>query len=241
MLDSFPVGPPLPSINYFIKFILKKITTHPLIINPPIRHPLTNERVFIDRWRTYSGIEFGSGITCAIFPHSTPTDGLSLPKPGETSNSVLFEESDLGSDYDHAIYHVALKLHMNEYKLGNKEDDLDLITVPIDAAIHPSQQGFESNQTREIDIEINPGLMVISDFLELIRLAILDKAHPVNLPLIPRSIQVLYFNIKEGPWEKDKHIYFQEGEMLIRIDLKVSKGWRDKFNTGIQRLDININ
>ena len=241
MLDSFPVGPPLPSINYFTKFILRKVSTHPLIINPPIRHPMTNERVFIDRWRLYSGIEFGDGVTCAIFPHSTPTDGMALPKPGETSNSVLFEESDLGSDYDNAIYHIALKLHLNHYKLGNKESDLNLITVPADAAIHPSHQGFESNQTREIDIEINPALMLISDFLELMRLAILDRAHPVNLPLIPRNIQVVYFNVKEGPWERQKNIYFQEGEMLIRIDIKVSKGWRDKFNTGIQRLDITIN
>jgi len=241
MLDSFPVGPPVPSINYLVKFLLRKVSTHPLIINPPIRHPITNERVFIDRWRTYAGIELGEGITCAIFPHSSPTDGMALPKPAETSNSVLFEESDIGNDYDNAIYHIALKLYLNQYKLGNKEQDLNIITVPVDAAIHPSQQGFESDRTRQIDVEINPSLMVISDFLELVRLAIVDRSHPVNLPYIPRNIQVLYFNLKEGPWERQRNIYFQEGEMLIRIDIKVSKGWRDKFNTAIQRLDITIN
>lgn len=241
MLTTFPVGPPIPSVNYLIRFILRKISTHPLIINPPIRHPLTKERVYINRYKLYSGLVVADGITCAIFPHSTPTDGLSLPTPSHTSTSTLFEPSDMGSDYVNAIYHIALRLHSNEYKLGNKEIDKSVLTVPIDAVIHPSQSGFESYETREIDIEINPSLMVISDFLELIRLAILDRQHTINFPYTPRNIQVLYFNIKEGPWEKQKNIYFQEGEMLIRIDINVSTGWRDKFNTSLSQIQVNLN
>ena len=241
MLNTFPVGPPRPSVNYLVKYVLRKVSTHPLVINQPIRHPLTKERVFINRYKLYSGLVISPGITCAIFPHSTPTDGLSLPKPSDTSTSALFENSAVGNEYVNATYHIALKLYTNEYKLGNKEVDKNIITVPIDAAIHPSQSGFEKYGSKEIEIEINPGLMVISDFLELIRLAILDKEHNIDYPYTPKNIQVLYFNIKEGPWQKGDDIYFQEGEMLVRVDITISTGWRDKFNTNINQVSINMN
>jgi hypothetical protein len=244
MLDSYPITTAVPSLPFLCRYIFRLLSTHPLIINPPIYHPVTGERVYIKGYKLFNGIETNLGLYCSIFPHSTPTDGISLPKPADTSTSVLFEPQ--GNGYDLAVYHIALKLHYNFSILGNKETNNDLIAVPLDAAIHPSQTPYAREGSRELELYYSPSLYIIGEYLELIRLAILDKEHTFSMPSvfrtsdIPRNIQVLYFNLKTPPWEKDKALYFHEGEILIRIDSILSKEWKSQFEVPTASFQVSV-
>lgn len=242
MVNSFPVGPPLPSLSYLCEYLYRHIATHPLIVKPVVFHPITGDRIYIDKYRLYNGIEITeSGLTCSIFPHSTPTDGLSLPKPQDTSVSVLFDNEEyLGNQVERAIYHVGLKLHLMESMLNIEHPSQAMRTIPIDAVIDPSQNLLTNMGNKEVSLEINPSSYVLSNYLELIRIALLDKQHTVELPYSPSNIQVLYFNLKEGPWEKSRKLLFHEAEMLIRIDSVLGRGWRDRFNTPIESINVDL-
>jgi len=238
MIGTFPVGPPLPSLPYLCEYFFRLIGNHPLIANPVVRHPLTDERVYIERYKLYNGIETEEGLACSIFPHSTPTDGLSLPKPAEVSTSALFGSGDdptLGVTVEDVIYHIGIKLHYACNIKGNLHPSDPFRTLPVDAAIHPSHELKYDIGTKVVPVNINPGIYIIGEYMELIRLAIHDRNNAdvkrlMDVPYHPKRVEVLYFNLKTAPWEKDRSVYFHEGEILIRIDDKVSKGWRSRFN-----------
>lgn len=251
-------NPPIPltssrvSLYNLCLYLYRKIATHPLIIAPLVRDPISGEVVFIDRYKFKNGIEIPhSKLCCSIFPHSSPTDGLALPKPAETSLSTLFDslnkDAGIGSDYDYGIYHIAVKLHYNTQTIFIPHPDESLKVVPADAMVHYSQEGYTNNNAyRKVELDLNPALPVLSDYLELVRLAILDKQQPVDYPIPVRNISVAYFNLKDAPWEKNKSIYFSEAEILVRLDILVGREWRynlsnpnnnicSTFNVGITK------
>lgn len=238
--NSFPVGPPRPSIMYLCQYIYRKLSTHPLLINPPVSHPLTGETIYLNRYKLYNGVDLKEGLGCSIFPHSTPTDGLSLPRPTETSSSVLFETKDLNNQNDLAIYHIGIKLHYATSILGVEHPIDEFKTVPAEAVIDPSQELFTNNNTKTIELSINVASYILSDYLEILRLAVLDRDQQIDMPFIVRNLQVPYFNLKSGPWEKDRNVYYNEAEMLIRYDTTISKGWRDRFNVRTSNINVSI-
>jgi len=229
--------PPIPltsskaSLYNLCLYIYRKIVTHPLIIAPLVRHPLTNEVVFIEKYKFKNGIELDDQkLCCSIFPHSTPTDGLSLPKPAETSLSTLFRQENIGDTYDIGTYHIAVKLHYNIQSVLISHPDETLSVVPNDAQVHYSQEGYVNyNSYKKVQLDLNPALPILSDYLELIRLAILDREHVVDYSVPVRYINVLYFNFKDGPWEKDKGVYFLEAELLLRLDINIGREWRQNL------------
>jgi hypothetical protein len=225
---------------YLCQYIYRKISTHPLIINPPISHPLTGETIYLERYKLYNGIDLNEGLGCSIFPHSTPTDGLSLPRPTETSSSVLFETKDINNKNDTAIYHIGIKIHYSSSILGVEHPIEEFKTVPQEAVIDPSHELFTNNRDKTVRLDINVASYILSDYLEIMRLAILDQEQQVDMPFIPRNLQVPYFNLKSGPWEKDRNVYYHEAEMLIRYDTVVSKGWRERFNIPTRNINLNI-
>lgn len=243
MVTSFPVGKLQPSLSYYIRYLFRHIITHPLIIKPVIYDEISGERIKIAKYRFFNGIEIKENqLVCSIFPHSTPTDSYALPKPNETSTSVLYETENLGSSTSKAIYHIALKLHyVYNFGLGIDYPDILYRTTNIDSVIDPSQDLLVNNtETEVVNLVFNPATSIISDYLELLRLVILDKKHLIGWPFAPTYLNVLYINVKEGPWEKDKKLLFHEGEMLLRLDRNVSNEWRGRFNEPIQDIRFDF-
>lgn len=233
------VSAPIPSLTSITRLLYKYVANHPLIINPPIFHPLSKERVRIDRYKLFNGVELQDGLTCSIYPHYQ--DPPTPPDPSSKNVSALYMPYNLGSEgNDHAVFHVCIKFHFASLILGNKLDDLDLIRVPIEAVTHPSQILLTSTASKDVDLYINPGSDIIGDYLELIRLVIEDPVHKVAYQPLTEidSIELIFVNLRALPWEKKREIYYHEGEALIRIDSYVSRGWRDKFLSKVK--DINL-
>lgn len=231
-MDTFSPHIPLTtgraSLYNLCLFLYRKIATHPLINAPLVRHPLTNEVISIDKYKLKNGIEMDdSRLCCSIFPHSTPTDGLSLPKPAETSLSTLFHQKDIGDEFDNGIYHIGIKLHYNTQTIFIPHPDETLKEVPYESQVHHSQEGYiNEDRYKNVKLDLNPALPILSDYLELVRLAILDKQHLGDYPVPVRNINVMYFNLKEAPWEQNRSIYFSEAEILVRLDISVGRDWR---------------
>lgn len=234
-MDTFK--PPIPlttsrvSLYNLCIYLYRKIATHPLIVAPLVRDPFTDEVITIEKYKFKNGMEFeDTKLCCSIFPHSSPTDGLSLPKPAETSLSTLFHQQDIGPDFDNGIYHIAIKLHYNTQSIFIPHPDETLKVVPSDATVHYSQIGFTNNNAyKKVQLDLNPALPVLSDYLELVRLAVLDKEQVVDYPVPVKNLNVMYFNLKDAPWEKGKNVYFSEAEILVRLDIVVGREWRQNL------------
>jgi hypothetical protein len=234
------VSSPIPSITYLTKSLYKYIANHQLIINPPVFHPLTGERVYIDRYKLFNGIELQKGLTCSVFPHYQ--DPPTPPDPSSKNVSALYLPHNLGPDgNDHAVFHVCIKFHFTNVILGNKVEDPLLITVPLEAVTDPSQILLTSTATKQVELYINPGSDIIGNYLELIRLVIEDPIHrSIYQPLVEvDSIELLFTNLRAVPWEKKREIYFHEGEALIRIDSYVSRGWRNRFLNRVKEVNLH--
>jgi hypothetical protein len=232
---------PVPSLSYLNKALFKYIANHPLIINPPVFHPITKERVEIERYKLFNGIELESGLACSIFPHYQ--DPPTAPDPSSHNVSALFSPHNLGPDgNDQAVYHFVIKFHYSNLILGNQVEGDDITLVNREAATHPNQILLTSFSKKNVELQINPGADIIGNYLEILRLVIEDPIHKaVYQPFIEvDSIELLLINLRSVPWEKKKEIYFHEGEALIRIDSYVSRGWRDKFLHKIKDINLHV-
>lgn len=249
-MDVLALSNVYPSSWYMCKYILRKICLHPLIINPPIYHPVTGEKVFIEKYRMYNGIYLESDkLAISIFPHSSPTDSKSLPQPNETSLSCYFDEEELlGNKEVKATYLIAVKLHYNTLKVFQpypttkdllpSQDNLTI--VPKSAPTVKRELYIQETGTKDIDLEVNPALAILSDYSELVRMAILDSNYPADIGPKPGEFVVKYFNIKDSPWEKDRDIYFQEAEMLLIVDLRKRRMWENNLTQSIECFNINV-
>lgn len=234
-----PVSSPVPSLTSLVYLLFRYISKHPLIISPPVFHPLTGERVYIQRYKLFNGIELQQGLSCSIFPHYQ--DGVTPPEPNTTNVSAIYEPHDLGTQsQDRAVYHLVVKFHYANSILGNKVEDPYLIQIPVEAVTHPDQILLTSAATKAIDLYINPGSDIIGNYLEILRLVIEDNTHKrAYYPLIDiKSFEVSFVNLKSVPWEQKKEIYFHEGEALIRMDAFISRGWRDNFFSTIKNINL---
>lgn len=239
MLDL--VTSPVPSLSYLNKALYKYIANHPLIINPPVFHPLTQERVHIEKYKLFNGIELESGLICSIYPHYQDPPGA--PDPSSHNVSALYTPHNLGPDgNDHAVYHFVVKFHYSNMILGNRVEDRDLIDVPLEAVTHPNQILLTSTARKDVELYINPGSDIIGNYLEILRLVIEDPLHRAAYQPMTEvdSIELLLINLRSVPWEKKREIYFHEGEALIRIDSFISRGWRNRFLHKIEDFNLNV-
>jgi hypothetical protein len=234
-----------PSIWYMCKHLLRKISTHPLILNPPIISIENGKTVHIEKYRLHNGIFLEpQKLALSIFPQSYPTDSLALPRPSETGVSAFIDEEYefTRGGQDKLTYLIGIKLHYNTLKILQTYKETNLAKVPITAPTSITQQFLQPVGEKILDLDINPALPILSEYCELIRLAILDSNNPVNIGEgVPGIFTVKYFNIKEGSWEKDKNIYFQEAELLVMVDLLVTKTWRNNMTPKIECFSIQTN
>lgn len=172
-----------------------------------------------------NGVELKEGLACSIFPHSSPTDSYALPSPTETSVSALFTNESF-DDYDTAIYHISIKLHYATTTVFVPHPNKELSKIRGIRGVGPLSRYYDNDsKEEEVGLDLNPSLIIVGDYMELVRYAILDRTHTVDLPIPFNKIEVRYFNFKDAPWEKGRNIYFTEGEILLRLDTKISRIW----------------
>lgn len=232
-----------PSAWYICKHLLRKISTHPLILNPPIKSIDTGETIHIEKYRLLNGIYLEpEKLALSIFPQSYNADSLSLPRPSETGVSAYIDEEYEMGGQEKITYLIGIKLHYNTLKILKTYKETNLTKVPLSAPTSITQEFLQPVGEKVIDLDINPGLPILSEYCELIRLSILDGTNPVNLGMgVPGRFAVKYFNIKEGSWEKNDNVYFQEAEILVMVDLLINKTWRNNMTPKIECFSIQTN
>lgn len=219
------VGPPAPSMTYIKWYIFLLLVRHPLLISPP------GGLEKIARWRMYNGIELREGLTCSVYCHANLNEREALPRPDSQSISVYYVPDGVGrEDTDEVTYSVAIKLHYKQLVLGNESSNRELLTVPVEAALHPNEWLHTSDAVREVELWTNPSMDLLGHYMGLIRLALLDPIAKGSVSGPEFNIEVMYENHKDKPWEAETNMLYQESEMLVQITTYVSRGWRDRWN-----------
>lgn len=229
-----------PSVWYMCKYVLRKIITHPLIIKPNVVNIDTGEPVYIEKFKIYNGLHLDpESLALSIFPQSQPGDGFGLARPNEMGVSAFIDDFEVGQNQEKITYLIGVKLHYNTIKISNKYTETSLAKVPRDVPLSIRQEFLTEIGERTIDLEINPALPILSEYCELIRLALLDQRnYPMLGEGIPGTFQVKSFNIKEGRWEEKKNIYFQEAEMLVMVDMLINRNWASNLDPTIECFKI---
>jgi hypothetical protein len=220
-------SPPLPSISYLIYEVYRYIANHPLVINPPVYNILTKEQIKIDTYRLFlNGIALDEGLTCSIFP--LYKDGEAPPEPTTTAASSLFKPYHLSNTYDEVTYHIVVKLSYPYLSINTELKEPYYTEVPLEAPHNNTQTLLTSLARKSNKVYISIGIDIISQFLEVIRLCVEDITHKSRFgPFSIKSMEPVYINIHATPWQTGDSVYFQTGELLLKINAFISRQWRD--------------
>lgn len=244
-MQSAPkIGPPVPSLTYVKYYIYALLVRHPLIISPPIYHPLTGEQVKITKWRLISGKELSDQLTCSVFNASNLGESFSMIPPNNWnagSCSVSYENKEMGVGTYEDVYYINIKLHMTGMKIGNRSTDPNLITIPKEAVTHPDQWLHTKRSTQEVELWIDPIDDILGDYLGLLRIVVTDLPHRyIQGPLILNSIEPLYGNLRSIPWDKEDGMIWREADMMLRVTTRTASGWRDRFNCAVRGINVTL-
>lgn len=231
------VGPPVPSLTYITKAMLEFVSNHPLIVNTPVYNPETGQQVLIDRYKSFAGLSFDEGLTCSIFPYYPGSDTALSPPQGNRV-AAIYEPYNLGENEDFVIYYLVINLQHNSLMVP--VDNGNVLTVPTESPIHPSQVSLTSNLTKNVPLIINPSVEILGDYLEILRLVVSDPVHKRYMPIRVKSFEAIYGNLKPGRWETQKNVYFHEAELLVRLDGFIGRGWRDKFLLPVNEVNVSL-
>lgn len=226
--------PPIPNLAILCRCLIQYIASHPLVISPVVVHPLTGEKVYINAYRNFDGIEVRSGLTCSVFAYAGSSGGI--PTPNSMSTSAVFAPYDIGSGMDECRFHLVIKYSYNEVILGKTTE----MQIPASAVFGVGQRLLTSNTNRNVTLEINPGIEIIQNYLSVTKIIIDDVIHKRDFPIPANSFEVVSFNVKSKRWEEDDTIYFQEGVAMTLFQAHMAKGWRDDLlPLYAQRQNIN--
>lgn len=208
---------PSPNLNDVTINLFRYIANHPLIIKPMIYHPLTSENIVIDKYRLYDGYSLDNGLVCSIYAN--------YPQ-----RATEFETYDLGSNgSDMATFFIRVKFSYNEIVLGNVETNKNIIEVPAWVDYGIGQNLLTSSSKKSVNLEINPGIQIIQEYLQLLKYVIDEAQTNKDFPLPIHSIVMESQWVKTNRWDEEDTIYFQEGQALINISAYISRGWKDKL------------
>jgi hypothetical protein len=222
------LGPPTPNLKDLGRGIYLYIANHPFIISSNVHHPITKEIIHVNKFRLWDGQVLENGLVCSIY--------ADYPK-----EAALFEPWELGENgHDKATFFFKVKYSYNEVILGNQETNKKYTEVPEWAQYGLGQNLLTSNTKKNVILEINPGIEIIQEYLQLTKYIIDDIRHKKDFPLPISSIEMLSQSVKTKRWEEGDTIYFQEGQALLRIDAYISRAWRDRTNP-LYTSQTNIN
>jgi hypothetical protein len=217
-----------PSSYYIARILQQYLASHYLFYNPIVTNGATGNIVGIDQWRLYEGFPLNTDLLyCTVTPlmlsnyaspHSNSAtavyDAYNLSKHGYTQSTfyskITFEFLSSWAPGDNIdTYEIAIKKVWDETK--NHPDG----TVPITG---------ETTTT----VDYNPYIEVISEYLEITRLAINDieqqKFYLKNLNV--HNIICNHSGLLSGPWEQNKNLLSHKGYVMIQTLAYVPTQWR---------------
>lgn len=228
------------SLYYFL-------VNHPLLNNGLVKHTLTQEPIEISQYRLMGGFPLNDGLTCSIYPLFNEDN---LTSPATINTSVLHSVYQTGvANEDQSVFHFIIDY---SYRGGvnvegnNKIEDETLIRVPKNHVVFPQDIGKVNNQTKSVDLYVNPSLDIVCQYLALTRLALLDVSHTWNFPLGPTytgtlgKIEILHENLPTIPWEKGTSIIDTRGYLLIRMYAYLSRDWRKMWQFPLEEINLDI-
>ncbi|MBD2201553.1 hypothetical protein H6G33_09360 [Calothrix sp. FACHB-1219] len=239
----------VPSLSQLSYSIFKFLSNHPLLIAPLVLHPISKEVIPISNFRFMSGIPLNEGLTCSIFPgFAQVTEDGNFPLPSAVNPSVLYKAYNMGRNIEEAMYHFIVSYSYREVSIDGLDisDDRDLITIPKEVVMSPLDYYSTSPQTTQVELSINPPFDIISDYLELTRLALYDISHHKKFPLNPEfpgqleGLDIIHTNYSSFKWSTGANSYFHMGHILFRINAYIDMGWRDRFIPLIEEINTSI-
>ena len=217
------VSPSLPQLCRLLQVYLR---AHPLFANGLVFHPLTKERVYVNKWRMYPGFLVDAGLlTCSVYPYS---GGAS---PNTKSASATYGAYDLGHEgHEEATYHVMVDFGMLDPAgpMGQVDvSEVDLwesdpyLTYLNSDNVLSRITGIASNT-----VEIHPPREILGEYVELTRLAINDMNHRRLFQLNVRSMEMVNCQLVTMPWEKGTSLVLHQGLCMLKIVAYVARTWR---------------
>lgn len=248
-------SPVVPSSSFLCRHLLKYLTNHPLFIAPLVYNPSTLEYVPISQYRFMGGISINDGLTCSIFPGFTSNNPDASPSPADIKASVLYKPYEMGNQgrtHDEARYSFIIQFtHRGINADGyTPSTDIDLTNTPSNAIIYPNDIGLvDLNSIDTIDVYLNPSLDIVSNYLELTRLALCDIEYhkqfylgnpEYHFPGTYNNIEVIHQDFSSLNWTEKASSVFCTGYLLISLTLYVSRGWREKFNLPLTNINLDV-
>lgn len=232
----------VPSIPYLAQVLFKILSQHPLLNSSLVLHPVSNKTIPVSSYRFMDGFPLEAiqdYVVCAIYP-SFAKDPV---PPSSTSASALYKPYDLGtSGYEEVIYHFVVKFFYQEVVLPGsyKETDKELTTTFDNHLTSPADRLLISQEEKQLELSINPGLNIVGEYLELSRLALLDLNALSNTPIGIKSLEVIHQNYPSPKWDGDSNIFVHSGNLLLRITSYTSRGWKDKFSVPVEDFNVSL-
>ena len=241
-----------PSFRQLIWSIIVGLSSHPRIQSPNVFFPVligeeNNEptEIFIERWKTYDGIEVQSpNLTCAVFPYNQSSNSSSF-----ADTSAVFEPYELGREGQRkAIYNFVIKLYFTGVAINNTirvpyyivrnnnnyssphgvnffvSPDLNLKDgselLKAHEKFHKNRSEYKSLIDKEIDIEINPAEEILREYIDILRTALDDL--PFILPWKIKSSEVKAYDFPTTSWsQEDPNIFFHTAHVYWSVKLYV--------------------
>lgn len=242
----------LPSFRQLIWSVIAGLSSHPKIISPNIFFPVLEgqegsdpQEIFIERWRTYEGIEVQSpDLTCSVFPFSSSRKSSN----NSTATSAVFEPYELGKGQRKATYNLVVQLYYTGVAINNRvvipyfsvrdqnsyytphgtnffvPDDINLKSrsalLDFHQQVNDNRQDLVDVINKDVLVEINPAEEILREYVDLLR-GVLDEI-PFILPWKIRSTEVTGYDFPTTSWsDDDPNIFYHTAYLNWSITLYV--------------------
>jgi hypothetical protein len=220
-----------PTLTYLKRSVAAWMMNHPLFVNPPVYHPLTQEVVKVGQWRLWPGlVGLSETVVCSIYPYHNE----SLGYLSSDRSSCRYEAYDLGDGVDRVTFHLVVEFNYNEVGLDQTID----LSVPQSLAVNPKDYLSTSMGLRDELLYIHPPYEILGDYIEVTRSVLCDPQFKPPMELA-QPIEIVYANLKTPEWETKRNVYFHEAQLLIKIEAYISRNWRKVFVPTLNTFNID--
>lgn len=229
------------------------IKLHPAVKNPPVFYPVlrqnqTPQQVFVDKYRTFGGLEFVEpGLTIAVYPMHTGYNSLSSsPSSSSPSHSASFSSYTLGRPsefsffsegtlrfvvqiyYRDSRFNVPYEVTYSKKEIDNWENVLDVFGKKFYSPYNKSELGSFEGTEETVEVFISPGEEIIRDYSYLIRnvLRELGSIQPFGV----KQITVDSVDYPSSDWLKDnQNVIFHTALISLSISIYETVSAKDPF------------
>jgi hypothetical protein len=216
------------------------LINHPLFYHPIVVHPITNQPVTIDYWRQGAGLVTGATLVASIFPAYKDDSNIPVGS-GSITPSVDYKPYSVGNANGlvATTYNFVIRFTYSEVLYDNLNTLMTSITRS--EPLFKEDGPFFSRNTSNVNYAISPSLLIISEYLELIRLALSDEEYQTRYCPSWRAIETKNLNYSASKWEEGANVITQEGSLLVCLDKYIDRDWRAHQRMALESFTLNLN